>query len=164
MLLAVALAYPVYVRPQIDPIQKADAVLILGGPSYARYGYGLELGSQEWAPTVVLSNPNGARDPWLTEQCTLPRTYELLCFAPDPPTTKGEGRELARLASERGWRTVIVVTFRPHVSRARYILHQCFGGRLIMAEPGDPLSAGRWVAEYVYQTVGYVRAVLQPGC
>jgi rRNA processing protein Gar1 len=50
------------------------------------------------------------------------------------------------------------------VSRARFILHRCFDGELVMVEPDDPVPARRWVVEYALQTVGYVRAALQPGC
>ncbi|BBY51364.1 hypothetical protein MARA_48320 [Mycolicibacterium arabiense] len=156
--------FPVYVRPQVDPVRKADAILVLGGPSYGRYARGFELGSRGEAPTVVVSNPNGRKDPWLTQQCASAHAFEIVCFVPDPPTTRGEGRELRRLAAERGWRTVVVVTFRPHVSRARFILHRCFDGELVMVEPDDPVPARRWVVEYALQTVGYVRAALQPGC
>ena len=162
---AVVAGVPVYVRPQIDPLRHADAILILGGPEYDRYPYGFQLGEEGWAPIVVASNPNGPRDPWLTDFCATPhRRLNLRCFVPDPPTTKGEGRELRRLATEYGWRTVIVVTFRPHISRARYILQQCFDGSLIMIASPTDLSVARWAFEYVYQTAGYVRAALEPGC
>ena len=156
---------PVYVRPQIDPLRHADAIFVLGGYGYGRYPFGLELGFQGWAPTVVVSNPNGPEDPWLTEYCATPHPgLNLQCFIPDPPTTKGEGRELRRLAAKHGWRTVIVVTFRPHISRARFILEKCFDGDLVMVASPARVSAPRWAFEYVYQTVGYVRAALQPGC
>jgi hypothetical protein len=59
-------------------------------------------------------------------------------------------------------RTVIVVTFRPHISRARFILKQYFDGDLIMVESPAHLSIAQWAFQYVYQTAGYVRAVLQP--
>ena len=99
------------------------------------------------------------------ELCAAPHPrFNLHCFVPDPPTTKGEGRELRRLASQYGWRTVIVVTFRPHISRARFILEQCFDGDLVMVASPAHISVPRWAFEYVYQTAGYVRAVLQPGC
>jgi uncharacterized SAM-binding protein YcdF (DUF218 family) len=88
----------------------------------------------------------------------------LHCFSPDPFTTKGEGRELRRLAAQYGWTTVIVVTSVPHISRARYILEQCFDGDLIMAASPAELSFPDWAFQYLYQTAGYVRAVLQPGC
>jgi hypothetical protein len=156
---------PVYVRPQTDRLRHADAILILGGPDYHRYTFGLDLGSQGWAPNVVVSNPIGADDPWLTRFCAAPQTrYELHCFTPDPETTKGEGRELRRLASQHGWRTVIVVTLLPHISRARFILEQCFDGELVMVPIPVHLSVPIWAFHYVYQTAGYVRALFQPGC
>ena len=166
MLIATVIAgLPVYVRPQVDRLRHADAILILGGPDYRRYTFGLDLGALGWAPTVVVSNPHGADDPWLTRFCAAPQTrFELHCFTPDPPTTKGEGRELRRLASQHGWRTVIVVTLRPHISRARFILEQCFDGDLVMVAIPAQLSVFEWTFHYVYQTAGYVRAVLQPGC
>jgi uncharacterized SAM-binding protein YcdF (DUF218 family) len=165
LIAAVIGGLPVYVRPQIDPLRHADAIFVLGGYSYGRYPFGLQLGAEGWAPTVVVSNPNGPEDPWLTEYCaTAHPGLNLHCFVPDPPTTKGEGRELRRLAAKQGWRTVIVVTFRPHISRARFILEKCFDGDLVMVASPARVSAARWAFEYVYQTVGYVRAVLQPSC
>ena len=166
MLIAAVIAgLPVYVRPQVDRLRHADAILILGGPDYRRYTFGFDLGAQGWAPNVVVSNPNGADDPWLTRFCATPQTrFELHCFTPDPPTTKGEGRELRRLASQHGWRTVIVVTLRSHISRARFILEQCFDGELVMVAIPAQLSVFEWTFHYVYQTAGYVRAMLQPGC
>ena len=156
---------PVYVRPQIDPLRHADAILILGGEYYSRYAFGFDLAMQGLAPNLVVSNPRGADNADLTELCATPNSeFALHCFIPDPPTTKGEAQELRRLASQYGWRTVIVVTFRPHISRARFIFQQCFDGDLVMvASPAD-ISAPRWAFEYVYQTAGYLRAVLQPGC
>lgn len=157
--------FPVYVRPQIDRLRQADAIFILGGYGDLRYSFGLELGMQGWAPNLVVSNPRGKDDPWLTDYCaTRHRGFDLECFSPDPPTTKGEGRELQRLASQYGWRTVIVVTFRPHISRARFVLEHCFDGDLVMVASPDHLSTPKWAFEYVYQTAGYARAVLQPGC
>lgn len=156
---------PVYVRPQIDPLRRADAILILGGPEYGRYPYGFQLGEEGWAPMVVVSNPMGSREPWLTQYCATPHPgVNLRCFIPDPPTTQGEGRQLHRLAALYHWRTVIVVTFRPQISRARFILGRCFDGDLVMVASPAHISVARWPFEYVYQTAGYVRAALQPGC
>lgn len=165
LVMAVVAGIPVYVRPQIDPLRHADAILILGGSGYQRYPFGIGLAEQGWAPKLLVSNPNGPQDPWLRDFCaTSHPKLNMQCFVPDPPTTKGEGRELRRLAAENGWRTIIVVTFRPHVSRARYILEQCFDGQLIMVDNPTDLSAARWALEYVFQTAGYLRAAVQPGC
>ena len=52
--------YPVYVRPRVDPLRKADAILVVGGAApQQRYRYGFELARQGWAPHLVLSNPDG---------------------------------------------------------------------------------------------------------
>ena len=71
---------------------------------------------------------------------------------------------MRRLASQNGWRTIIVVTFQPHISRARFILDQCFDGDLVMVASPAQLSVPKWAFQYAYQTAGYVRAVSQPGC
>ncbi|SDE15351.1 hypothetical protein SAMN05444580_11117 [Rhodococcus tukisamuensis] len=156
---------PVYVRPQIDPLRPADAIFILGGADTSRYPFGIGLGLEGWAPHVVVSNPVGEDNRWLTHACKVPPPgIDLDCFVPDPPTTRGEARELRRRAEQYGWRHLIVVTFTPHISRARFILQRCFDGDLTMvASPGD-ISAPRWVSEYVYQTAGYLKAVAQTGC
>jgi uncharacterized SAM-binding protein YcdF (DUF218 family) len=160
LIAAVMAGLPVYVRPQIDPLQHADAILVLGGRDYDRYPFGIGLGEQGWAPIVVLSI-----DRWRTGFCATPHPHlNLRCFIPDPPTTKGEAQELHRLAANYGWRTVIVVTSRPHISRARFILEQCFDGNLVMVESPAHLSVREWAYQYVYQTAGYARAVLEPSC
>jgi hypothetical protein len=165
LIAAVVGGLPVYVRPQVDALRHADAILILGGADYSRYPFGFDLGSKGWAPKVMVSNPNGSDDPWLTNYCATPHPgLDLHCFVPDPPTTKGEGRELRRLAAQYGWGTVIVVTYRPQISRARFILQRCFDGDLVMVASPTNLSVLGWAYQYVYQTAGYVRAVLQPGC
>ena len=165
LIVAAIAGVPVYVRPQIDQLRPADAIFILGGEGWGRYPFGMGLQMQGWAPIVVLSNPLGPDDPWLFDFCKSPHAnLNLQCFVPDPPTTKGEAQELRRLADSRGWHTVIAVTFRPHISRARYILEQCFDGDLIMVASPAQVSPLRWVFEYAYQTAGYVRAVLDRNC
>jgi uncharacterized SAM-binding protein YcdF (DUF218 family) len=164
LIAAVISGLPVYVRPQVDPLRHADAILVLGGEGFSRYPFGIDLGMQGWAPKVVLSNPE-THNEWLTKACNTPHSgIELDCFAPDPPTTLGEGRELRRLAERYRWRSVIVVTFTPHISRARFILQRCFDGELIMVASLTHISLLDWTFEYVYQTAGYLRAALQPGC
>jgi uncharacterized SAM-binding protein YcdF (DUF218 family) len=165
MVIAICAGFPVYVSPQIDSLRSADAIFVLGGNGYERYPYAIELALQGLAPRVVMSNPAGLQDIWLTDLCQQQRyAFNVSCFEPEPATTKGEARELQRLATEHGWRRVIIVTFRPHISRARYIVEQCFDGELIMTESPADLSIGYWMWAYAYQTLGYVRAALEPSC
>lgn len=156
---------PVYVHPQVDALRRADAIVILGGPSYSNIPFGLDLAAKGWAPTVVVSNPNGSNDQWLTDYCAShPPGIAIQCFIPDPPTTRGEGLELHRLAVQYHWHTVIVVTWLPHVSRARFVLQHCFDGDLIVVASPTHLSPLGWAYQYAYQTVGYARALFQLAC
>jgi uncharacterized SAM-binding protein YcdF (DUF218 family) len=154
-----------YVHPQIDPLRHADAIFVLGGYGADRYSYGLELAKQGWAPELVASNAQIADEVWGSEFCATPPPWvNVECFEPYPDRTFGEARELRRLALERGWHTVIVVTSRAHVSRARFILERCFDGDLVTQASPLHIPMWRWVFEYVYQTAGYIRALSDQGC
>lgn len=159
---AVLAGYPVYVRPQVDAPAKADAILVVGGAApVQRYRYGFKLAREGWAPHLLLSDPDGD----MAGACARKWSgFTVECFTPDPRTTLGEARELGRLATRRNWRTVIVVTYPPHVSRARYIIGKCYSGRLIMAPSPAHLAVPDWAWMYVYQTAGYVKSLFQGGC
>lgn len=166
VLIVGAAGYPVYVRPQTEAPRAADAILVLGGTASApRYLEGLELAQQGLAPTLVLSNPYRPADPVLDGLCARPQGgFTLECFAPAPTTTLGEGRELRRLAQERGWETVIVVTSTSHVSRARFIIGKCFDGQLVMVATPSKLSLLGWAWIFVYHSAAYVKSLVQGNC
>ena len=42
LIAAVIGGLPVYVRPQVDPLQHADAILVLGGEGFSRYPFGID--------------------------------------------------------------------------------------------------------------------------
>ncbi len=152
--------WPVYVRPRTEPPARADAVLVLGGAHDGREQLGLRLAHEGYAPRVVFSNPY-ENSPMLNRICHGGYSFEVLCFDPSPRTTRGEGRELARLARTHNWRRVIVVTFTPHISRARYILSKCWDGELLFTDPEPNLSIPRWAYDYAYQSVGYAKAFFE---
>lgn len=172
---------PVYVHPDTDPLRKADAIFILGGYG-DRKAYGFSLYDQGWAPNVVVSNPIGPNGPsyptmWISRWCTSttwgseflsvnkpwPKSTKY-CPNPEPGTTLGEARALRELASQHGWHTIIVVTFRPHITRARFILERCFAGDVIMTASPTKIPLTRWAYEYVYQTLGFVKALFDRAC
>ncbi len=157
---AVVALWPVYVRPRVDPPAPADAILVLGGAHDGREELGLRLAREGYAPLVLFSDPydGSAR---MNRICHGGYSFEVRCFDPDPRTTRGEGRELARWARAENWRRVIVVTFTPHVSRARYVLGKCWDGDLLFVDPRPSLSAPRWGYDYLYQSVGYVKAFFE---
>jgi hypothetical protein len=89
LIAAVIGGLPVYVRPEVDPLRHADAILVLGGDGFSRYPFGVDLGMRGWAPKVVLSKP-GTDNEWLTKAWNPPHSgIELDCFVPDPPTNSG---------------------------------------------------------------------------
>lgn len=181
LIIAGLAGYPVYVQPKTDQLAHADAIFVLGGYGDERPAFGASLYQQGWAPNLVISNPGGDGTPplhpasrWFKTWCESP-TYgsdvlgfqpvsTKFCPDPSPATTEGEAAAFAKLAAEHGWRSVIVVTFRPHISRARMIFHRCFNGRVIMAESPADIPPLRWAYEYVYQTAGFVKSLFTRTC
>ncbi|GAA5047683.1 YdcF family protein [Nocardia callitridis] len=156
----VAALWPVYVRPRTESPAAADAILVLGGAHDGREELGLRLARAGYAPRVLLSDPY-TNSALVNRICHGGYSFEVHCFDPSPRTTRGEGRELARLATANQWRRVIVVTFTPHISRARYILGKCWQGELLFVDPAPNLSPLRWAYDYAYQSVGYTKAFFQ---
>ncbi|KAA0104602.1 YdcF family protein [Mycolicibacterium sp. P1-5] len=166
--LAVA-GYLLFTRPHSDPLTKADAIVVLGGDNDGRFEYGLSLARAGYANTVVLSNA------YLDKPDDLPAfqracasgtaTITVICFVPDPYTTRGEAMYVARLAKQHNWTHVIVVSWNYHMVRARYIFHQCFDGSVTMhpVPRSYDFTPWYWAAQYAYQFGGLVKALLL-GC
>ena len=164
--------YFVFQRVANDPLQHADAIVVLGGEHDGREDYGIALAKQGWASTVVLSNPYGP-DGVMERVCHDTRgergPVEVLCPEPDPLTTRGEAIMVKQLAAERSWHKVIIVSWRYHLPRARFIFEQCYSdapGALIMqAVPKryqfSPLT---WEFLYAYQWGGLAKAFIQGEC
>lgn len=151
---------PVYVTPRVDRPAPADAILVLGGAHDGREKLGLRLARDGYAPRVLFSDPY-EYSALMNRICRGGYRFEVSCFDPSPRTTRGEGRYLARVAAANGWRRVIVVTFTPHVSRARYILEKCWDGELLFVDPQPDLSLPRWAYDYVYQSAGFAKAFFE---
>ncbi|MFE6859749.1 YdcF family protein [Nocardia sp. NPDC057668] len=162
---AVAVAgLPVYVHPQLDPLRPADAIVVLGGTPYERFDLGLELARRGYAPQLLISRSTGADDPEMAKYCDGHFAFQVSCFEPDPWTTQGEAQEVGRRAARFGWRHIIVVTFTPHISRARYILGKCFDGELTMVASPTPTGPRFWSWMYLRQSAGYLKAFAEPRC
>ena len=159
-----------YQRPHVDPVTgatRADAVLALGGTQGAAV-YAEKLVAAGVAPALVLSDPYAGVPGFVTSACrgTGPRPtgYRLICFVPDPRTTRGEARELGVLSARYGWHRVVVVAPTYHVSRARLIMGRCYSGDLLVTDPPERIGVSTWVYQYAYQTAGLLKAALLRGC
>lgn len=159
--------YLTFTKARIDPISHADAIIVLGGEHDGREAYGISLAEQGVADTVVLSDPYGSSDAVMKKYCGADTdSYTVLCPKPTPSTTRGEAIFTEQLARERGWKHVVVVSWRYHLPRARYVFDSCFDGDVTMqAVPRRyDFSLVYWEYTYLYQIAGFVKAGIQGDC
>ncbi|MGZ8176955.1 YdcF family protein [Williamsia sp. SKLECPSW1] len=160
-----AAGLPLYVFPVVaDSPRPVDVIMVLGGRQDGREAYAISLAEQGLAKTVLVSDPYTRPDAYMEAVCDTPHSVRVVCFDPQPRTTRGEARFLRDEAQRHGWRSAMVVTFSPHVTRADYIIGRCFTGDLVMVDYRERLSLDYWAWMYAYQTAGFVRAALQSGC
>jgi uncharacterized SAM-binding protein YcdF (DUF218 family) len=123
------LAAVLFLWPPRHVPQHADAVIVLAGARGPRLTRGLALARRGVAPVLVISD---AWSPTWVEANRLcagrPAPAPVLCFHPDPYSTRGEARSVARLAANHHWTSVLVVTSRYHIVRAGILFDRCFGG------------------------------------
>jgi len=122
-----------------DEVTTADAVVVLAGSRF-RLPVGLELVARGVAPVLVISDGLDPRSPAANRICN--ERAQVLCPKPDPYSTRGEARLVARLARERGWDSIVVVSSRFHLFRARILFERCYHGRLAFV--GAPIQWWRW--------------------
>jgi uncharacterized SAM-binding protein YcdF (DUF218 family) len=109
------------------PPRHADVVVVLSGDT-KRLPPALELVRKGVAPVLAISTVERTRH-WREARrlCTAGRygRARVVCFDAVPFSTQGEARTIARLARERGWRSVVVVTSTFHVTRADMLFRRC---------------------------------------
>jgi uncharacterized SAM-binding protein YcdF (DUF218 family) len=153
-----------------DPLQRVDAVVVLAGDHDGREDYGLELARRGLAHAVVLSDPYPASDDFMRNACNACNEaiagVEVICGRPLAKTTRGEASMVRRLADGRGWRSIIVVSWRFHLPRVRMIFSQCFSDSpdavTMRAVPrAYRFNLAQWEYTYLYQYGGMVKALAQ---
>ncbi len=70
---------------------------------------------------------------------------------------------MARLARERGWHTIVVVTSRYHVRRARMLFRRCTRARLEFVAADAPFWGYALNAPLEWAKIG-VQLTLRRGC
>lgn len=161
--------YFVFANAKIDQLQRADAIIVLGGEHDGREDYALHLAREGWAPTVVMSNPYWDGDPVMPRVCRSAADVEVICFRPDPSTTRGEAEMMRRLADERSWKKIIVISWRYHLPRARLVFQQCFSDDPDAAVMIDVPRRYRysvlgWEFVFAYQWGGLGKAAILGEC
>jgi hypothetical protein len=157
-LMALVLAFGVvtarlFVSPAQGMPARVSAIVMLAGPG-DRLTVALKLARERRAPVLVVSRGwQGYGGP-----CPSPVPgVKLICFEPDPPTTRGEAEVLGRLAKRYHWSSVVLVTTRTQDTRARIITERCFGGSTYVITAPLPLSS--WPYEIAYGWGALFKAV-----
>lgn len=136
---------------------EADAVVALAGVD-ARTATAVALADDGVSSTLVLSYVPGAATGAVEARCAPAPVPGVECPVPDPVATHGEARALADLAAARGWTSLVVVTSRAHVPRARTLIGQCFDGDVKMVTLSEG-SAERDFLKYLREWVALYAAM-----
>lgn len=159
----------VFAQAKTDALRPVDAIVVLGGAHDGREMYGVDLARAGVSDTVAISDPYGPRDtnPDLPKACaSSDANVSVTCFRPEPATTRGEAQWVEDMAAKHGWRTVMVISWRYHLPRARYIFGHCapdIHGVFVAVPREYRHSALRWTIEYTYQTAAFAKAAVV-GC
>jgi hypothetical protein len=136
-----------------------DAIVSLDVP-YGAVGEAVRLAEQHRAPYLVVSLGR----PQSSYGCPPPVTgVRLICFNPDPATTRGEAEVVGRLAHRYHWHSIAVVTITPQDTRARLRMERCFTGPVYVRT--TPIPGGAWPNQLAYEWGALFKAlVLQRSC
>ncbi|MFJ5872216.1 YdcF family protein [Dietzia maris] len=159
--------------PRIDSPDRVDAIVVVAGAADDRYVYARHLAEQGVADRILVSQPPSTTGKYgvaIREYCADSpvtardgRRIEIECFEPDVDTTEGETTAATRIARERGYESLLVVTYWGHVSRVRMYFEQCFDGPVYVTDTPRPLSKSRKDA-LLHETGGYLKAFIKPAC
>ena len=116
----VALTLYLFVFVASDRVTHADAVVVLSGDR-KRVRTGLRMFHEHIAPNLVIS-----RDyrPWPALDAVCARRH-VECLHVVPYSTRGEAETVGRLERRRGWHSIVLVTSRYHLRRARMLFDRC---------------------------------------
>ena len=108
-----------------DHPHRADVIVVLAGDP-RRATTGVRLLHEDVAPVLELSLERNA-DAKVAALCDLPRVS---CFHASTDSTRGEARTFARLARRHDWHSIVIVSSRFHLRRARMLFRRCTNAHL----------------------------------
>ena len=145
-----------FIWPPLAPLPgHVNAIIELAGPAIdGRDTLALQLAREHRADFLVQSTTTSEAG---THNCLPPvPQVTILCFHPDPNTTRGEGKYIAAEAARRGWSSVILVTTPDQAWRARLWTARCYSGDAYVAT--TPLPLVDWIGQIPYQWGATVKA------
>ncbi|HXG87041.1 MAG TPA: YdcF family protein [Vicinamibacterales bacterium] len=148
-----------------DPLEKADAIFVLGGGRLDRVAEAGELVLEQWAPRIVLSRQesDGAEIAFRQRGFTFPSPEDIsrdiliqlgvpagavTIIDGEQTTTATESDYLLAVAGRERWRRVIVVTDKMHTARAGLAFKRRFEGTgvaiIMRATRYDDANLDQW--------------------
>ena len=153
-----------FVWPPRRSAGHADAAVVLAGGRGSRLARGLALVRTGVAPVLVISDGWSPTWPEANRLCAgRPAPVPVVCFHPDPYSTRGEAEAFARLAAGRGWSSAVVVSSRYHLVRARMLFERCYDGTVSTASSNGTLLGRIAAAPIETVKMGYALLVKR-GC
>jgi hypothetical protein len=150
-----------FVWPQQGMPERVDAIVMLNGPG-ARLDTALDLAWAHRAPMIVISRGSHYWGHGSVCAPKIPRV-KVICFDPNPATTRGEAEFAGRLAHQYHWRSVVLVAVAPQDTVARIRLERCFSGKIYVVNA--PMAVPEWLYQIAYQWGSTVKALsLQRTC
>jgi uncharacterized SAM-binding protein YcdF (DUF218 family) len=124
-----------------DKLEKSDAIVLLSDDNFYadRATRAAELYRQNLAPTVVASGIRLRPYAGISElmshdliECGVPKE-RIVLFPQDADNTREEAEVLKTLLTQKGWKSVIIVTSNYQTRRARYIFRRVFPSEIKIA-------------------------------
>jgi uncharacterized SAM-binding protein YcdF (DUF218 family) len=156
-LAVVALNVRLFVFPASSTPAHADAVVVLAGGDGERLDHGLQLMADGVADTLVVSTGPD-------ELCGSDPAYEVVCFLPQPDDTRGEAQAIGRLAEERGWDHLVLVTSDYHATRAGVLVGRCFAGDLDVSPAASHKAPLSLFAAITHEWGGLIETAVRRDC
>ena len=143
-----------FVRPPLGSVRHPQAVVVLDGyGAQARVRRGFALARSDHVRFLVVSIAPGPYCP------RSPQGLQVVCFVPDPQSTQGEARAVARIAGAHHWARLLVVAGTTQIARARLRLDRCFEGRMAFSGV-DPAGLLGWLHYVAYDEAAMLKAEL----
>jgi uncharacterized SAM-binding protein YcdF (DUF218 family) len=153
-----------FVWPDTDDPTRADAVVMFAGGRGERLPVALRMAERGVAPTLVVMNGTDPVWPQANELCAGKHTFTVVCPTPDPDTTQGEARIAAALASDEGWRSLILVTSDYHLHRAWILLDRCFDGDIALVAAHSDAGVVARTRNVLHEWFASIAATIDRDC
>ena len=150
------------VWPQQGMPAHVDAIVMLDGPG-DRLDTALKLAWAHRAPMLVISRGTPYSNHGYSGCTAKIPGVKVICFNPDPATTRGEAQFAGLLAKRYRWHSIVLVATAPQDTRARLRAGRCFGGSIYVINA--PLPPSEWPYAIAYEWGSTIKAlILQRSC